>query len=863
MDGADHYDEYGNYIGPALDTSSDEDSDADLSMGGLQSDAAADEGGAAASAFANDLLQRDDIDGPVVRMDLTVVDSDALAQRAPPPGAYGVGSNAIVLAEDKQYYPDASQVYGDGVETLVEEEDAQPLSVPIVAPVKRRKTTVLEEDVVPETTYSTAFMAGMLAHPRLARNVAVVGHIHAGKTTLLDLLVEQTHVSFEQTWPLDKERRWTDTRVDEQARGMSIKSSPVSLVLPTSTGKSYLLNLMDCPGHANFSAETTAAIRVSDGCVVVLDACEGIMMHTEQAIREAVANEVPVCLVVSKMDRLITELKLPPNDAYYKLRYMIGRVNEIISESFAGYQNLQVMRSQSRNGESAASKSVRGPPLVSPELGNVCFASGRDRWCFSLESFAYRVYSKHGRPRPKRRRRKGGSSASISSSSRAGDPSEGPQKSTRTNVKDYAAFAKNLWGDKYFDPTTGKIVKQQPRGLPSRRTFVQFVLEPLWKLYGQILGENAATLRASLEKDLGVSFGARELDIDPQPLLRLVLRRWMGEPGSVSGVSGAGGFVGMVADHVPSPVDNAATKVRMAYTGSELVSSERAEAVLDAMRTCDPNGPLMINVVKLYPVEEERNDGEAPASSTSSSSSSPFLTFGRVMSGTVRPGQRVRVLGEHYSERDDLEDMAAATVESVAIGQGRYQLEVDCAPAGCWVMLRGVDGSITHTATICDDPRTVHNDGDVADFMYGDAFDYNNDGEIQATFRPLQHMTKSIVRVSLEPRNPTELPRMVAALRVVCKSYPLLRSRVEESGEHVLLGTGEMHLDCALHDLRSVHEATVSGGIEIKLSDPVVSFCETVSQSSSFQCTTETPNGKNRISAMAEPLERELFFSAG
>jgi U5 small nuclear ribonucleoprotein component len=386
MDGADHYDEYGNYIGPALDTSSDEDSDADLSMGGLQSDAAADEGGAAASAFANDLLQRDDIDGPVVRMDLTVVDSDALAQRAPPPGAYGVGSNAIVLAEDKQYYPDASQVYGDGVETLVEEEDAQPLSVPIVAPVKRRKTTVLEEDVVPETTYSTAFMAGMLAHPRLARNVGVVGQIHGGKTTLLDLLVEQTHVSFEQTWPLDKERRWTDTRVDEQARGMSIKSSPVSLVLPTSTGKSYLLNLMDCPGHANFSAETTAAIRVSDGCVVVLDACEGIMMHTEQAIREAVANEVPVCLVVSKMDRLITELKLPPNDAYYKLRYMIGRVNEIISESFAGYQNLQVMRSQSRNGESTASKSVRGPPLVSPELGNVCFASGRDRWCFSLES---------------------------------------------------------------------------------------------------------------------------------------------------------------------------------------------------------------------------------------------------------------------------------------------------------------------------------------------------------------------------------------------------------------------------------------------------------------------------------------------
>ena len=220
---------------PDLDTSSDESDGGGGGAAGLDADGARGEGGAAASAFAHDLLRRDEVDGPVVRMDLTVVDSEAQAQHAPPAGAYGVGSSAIVLAEDKQYYPDASQVYGEGVETLVEEEDAQPLSVPIVAPVKQRKTTVLEEDVMPETTYSSAFMAGLLAHPQLARNVAIVGHIHAGKTTLMDLLVEQTHVDYEDTWPLDKERRWTDTRVDEQARGMSIKSSPVSVVLPTST----------------------------------------------------------------------------------------------------------------------------------------------------------------------------------------------------------------------------------------------------------------------------------------------------------------------------------------------------------------------------------------------------------------------------------------------------------------------------------------------------------------------------------------------------------------------------------------------------------------------------------------------------
>ena len=849
MDGEDHYDEYGNYIGPDLDTSSDEGSGQEDGYG--NSDEARSGGLGAAASFAADMIQRDNIDGPLVRMDLTVVDSDASVQQAPPSNSYGVGSNAIVLTEDKQYYPDASEVYGEDVETLVEEEDAQPLSVPIVAPIKQRKTTTLEEDV-PQTTYSPAFMAGLLAHPQLARNVAVVGHIHSGKTSLLDMLVEQTHVDYKSTWPLEKQRRWTDTRVDEQSRGISIKSTPVSLVLPTCRGKSYLVNTIDCPGHANFCAETTAALRASDGCVVVVDACEGIMMQTERVIREAVVNELSICLVVSKMDRLITELKLPPNDAYFKLRYMIGRVNEIIAESYSDHKNLQTMRLQSRGEDGARVQGTSGPSMLSPELGNVCFASGRDRWCFTLESFAYRVYSKQGQSRAKRRRRtNGGASADAADPSALHQDDIGPK--SRSSVSNYEAFAKNLWGDRYYDASTGKIVKKQPSGSSSKRTFVQFVLEPLWKLYGQILGENTKSLRTSLERSLRLSFGARELEIDPQPLLRLVLRRWMGEPAGAGGVSGAAGFVGMLAQHIPSPVENAYRKVRLSYAGSDAVSSERSEALLDTMYSCDSNGPLMINIVKLYPVEETGTEGMSRDDGSGAvSGDTPFLAFGRVFSGTIRPGQEVRVLGEHYSEHDDLEDVTTATVTSVAICQGRYHLEVDQGPAGCWVMLGGIDSSISHTATICDSLSK-------ADTSHNDMDDFSNSDYIQATFRPLQHMTKPVIRVSLEPRNPAELPRMVSALRVICKSYPLLRSRVEESGEHVLLGTGEMHLDCALHDLRSANSTSVDGGIEIKLSDPVVSFCETVSKSSSFPCTTETPNEKNRITAVAEPLERKLY----
>ena len=87
----------------------------------------------------------------------------------------------------------------------------------------------------------------------------------------------------------------------------------------------------------------------------------------------------------------------------------------------------------------------------------------------------------------------------------------------------------------------------------------------------------------------------------------------------------------------------------------------------------------------------------------------------------------------------------------------------------------------------------------------------------------------------------------------VNKSYPLLSTRVEESGEHVVLGTGELYLDCVMHDLRKIYSE-----IDIKVADPVVSFCETVVETSSLKCFAETPNKKNKMTMIAEPMEKGL-----
>lgn len=120
-------------------------------------------------------------------------------------------------------------------------------------------------------------------------------------------------------------------------------------------------------------------------------------------------------------------------------------------------------------------------------------------------------------------------------------------------------------------------------------------------------------------------------------------------------------------------------------------------------------------------------------------------------------------------------------------------------------------------------------------------------------FRPLAFNTLSTMKIAAEPLNPSELPKMLEGLRKLNKAYPLLTTKVEESGEHVIMGTGELYLDCVMHDLRHVYAE-----IEVKVSDPVVAFCETVVETSSLKCFAETPNGKSKLTMIAEPLDKGI-----
>ena len=235
--------------------------------------------------------------------------------------------NAIVLHEDKQYYPDAEEVY-KGAEVLVEEEDAIPITKPIIEPVKKYDFDA-QEQKVPELTFNFEFLGNLSSKPDRIRNVAIIGSLHHGKTLFMDMFVQATHNKY---WDPVIEHKYTDTRKDEKERKLSIKSMPMSFVIQNSRDKSFLVNMIDTPGHPNFIDEMAAGLRISDGVLLVVDVIEGLsfQQNTLSLIKQALEEELQIILVINKIDRLVLELKLPPPDAYLKLKRTIEEVNHMV-----------------------------------------------------------------------------------------------------------------------------------------------------------------------------------------------------------------------------------------------------------------------------------------------------------------------------------------------------------------------------------------------------------------------------------------------------------------------------------------------------------------------------------------------------
>lgn len=344
---------------------------------------------------------------------------------------------------------------------LAATRDTQLLVQPVIAPA----AAAAVDTALPATTYSKEYLAAMLAAaPLRCRSVALVGASGAGKTRLVDMLVHATHPDIgrpRRKAPL----RFSDTTSLEQARGVSLRATPVTLLLPDLQGRSCAVTVVDAPGNLQFPDQLAMALDTATTALVVVDAVEGVVAGTEAAIDAALQRARPIRLVLLQIDRLVLELKLPPADAYLKLRHTVAQVNAAIAR---------------------LAYAPATPPSVTPTDGLVVFALGQYEFAVLLPLVAAACSSQCG--------------------------------------VDVQRLAPLLWGDVYHDPELHRFVAENPT-LALKRTFVLMVLEPLYKVVHAVLVGDVQALRPLVWDGFGVAISRTAVKDDADAVLRAVLGR--------------------------------------------------------------------------------------------------------------------------------------------------------------------------------------------------------------------------------------------------------------------------------------------------------------------------------------------------
>lgn len=206
----------------------------------------------------------------------------------------------------------------------------------------------------------TKFLEKLMEKQENIRDICIAAHIDHGKTTLTDNLLLGAGMLGEE---VAGKALWTDFDKQEQERGITIYAANVSMVHDYE-GEKYLINLIDTPGHVDFSGDVTRAMRAVDGAIILVCAVEGVMPQTETVVRQALRERVKPVLFINKVDRLIRELKLTPQAMQERFAKIISDVNRLILKY--------------------AEKEFAEKWLVNVENGSVAFGSAYRKWAISV-----------------------------------------------------------------------------------------------------------------------------------------------------------------------------------------------------------------------------------------------------------------------------------------------------------------------------------------------------------------------------------------------------------------------------------------------------------------------------------------------
>lgn len=593
--------------------------------------------------------------------------------------------------------------------------------------------------------------------PEQVRNLCILAHVDHGKTSLSDSLISSNKIISPK---LAGKLRYLDSRPDEQERFITMKSSSISLLF-TEKETPYLINLIDSPGHVDFSSEVAAALRVCDGALVLVDVVEGVCSQTYSVLRQSWEEGIKLCLVLNKIDRFITELKLTPAEAYRRMYGIIEHVNSILSGFY--YEKLY---SKSQNeGDEEEDKLY-----FSPEKCNVAFCSAVDRWGFTLKEMANLYASKMGfNPR---------------------------------------ALCSCLWGENYFIPKTKKVTKKAPSS-ESEPMFVKFVLEPLWRLYSCTLDRKDPDKLVQMLEAVNVTINPKDLSYitkEPRNTLQAAMSTWLPLDRSL---------FSLIIRSLPSPIE--AQKHRAEYLSPNLHTQH--PDLYRAISSCDCSGPITGFISKMMPIDPKIHIPRMPGQDNSQLDS--LIAFARVFSGRLERGSSIQIV-------ENKGDVIECIIDHLYIFMGQYLTPVDSAPAGSIVGLGSLQDIVFKTATFSSDPNCP-------------------------SFTPVSVRTHAIVKVAVEPVQLYDMHRLVQGLKMLDKADNSVRYYVQENGEHILEVCGEVHLQRCIKDLEETYAK-----VPVTVSEPIVSFRETITSISSSVFIDSTPNKRCTISIRAATLPGEL-----
>ncbi|EON69497.1 elongation factor EF-2 [Coniosporium apollinis CBS 100218] len=612
----------------------------------------------------------------------------------------------------------------------------------------------------------------------------------------------------------------------------------------------HLINLIDSPGHIDFSYEVSTASRLCDGAVVLVDAVEGVCSQTVTVLRQTWIEKLKPILVINKMDRLVTELRMSPAEAYSHLSKLLEQVNAVMGSFFQGERMEDDLRWRERveervtaaaaaksDGSAASSANASVPEdangvatngtaadfeekddediYFAPENNNVIFSSAVDGWAFTVKQFAGLYEKKLGIKR--------------------------------------SVLEKVLWGDFYLDPKTKRVLgSKHLKGRALKPMFVQLVLENIWAVYEATTGGNKGkgdpAMVEKITKSLGLNLPPHILrSRDPRALLMALFAAWL--PLSTA-------VLVSVIEHLPSPPVAQAARMESIIKespGGDHVDPRIKNAMLHSKS--DPDEPTVAYVSKMVSVPESelpenkrRSGGTLSAEEardlarkkraeiakaqaetngdianvteafsnavigengpetgegeqTEKENPEHLIGFARIYAGTLSVGDEVYVLPPKFSPANPHAhpEPRKVTITALYLLMGRGLEPLTTVPAGVVFGVGGLAGHVLKSGTLCSQLEGGIN---LAGVNMG---------------------TQPIVRVALEPENPADLGKMIAGLRLLQQSDPCAEYEVLESGEHVILTAGELHLERCLKDLRERFARC-----EIQAGEPIVPYRESI-----------------------------------